>query len=191
MGTGCASLPETIALSRYAIERGVDAILVAPPFFFKGVPDTGLLAYYRAVCSALPDDARVLLYHIPQVTMVSITPAVVEGLLESHPQQVFGIKDSSGDAATFATFTQYQGLRLYGGNEAIADNAMKLGAYGLISAFANLLPGLVRAVYDAHITGGDTSTAQARLNALVKLIPGNTPPALKAAMPWITGLPRT
>ena len=60
-GTGCAALPEAIALSRYAIERGADAALVLPPFYFKGMSDGGLLAFFRAVCGALPAGGKVLL----------------------------------------------------------------------------------------------------------------------------------
>ncbi len=32
VGTGCSALPDTIELSRYALEQGVDAVLVVPPF---------------------------------------------------------------------------------------------------------------------------------------------------------------
>ncbi len=192
VGTGCASLPETIALSRYAVESGVDALLVAPPFFFKGVPDSGLLLYFRALCDALPEAARVVLYHIPQVTHVPITMAVVEGLRESHPRQFFGIKDSSGDEATFAAFATYaHTLHLYGGNEQIAATALAHGARGLISAIANLFPDAVQAVYQAHRSGSDVTQAQHHLQALTAAFAGNTPPALKAAMPWFTSLPRT
>lgn len=192
IGTGCASLPETIALSRYAIESGADALLVAPPFFFKGVPDSGLLVYYRTLCDALPEEARVLLYHIPQVTQVPIPLAVVEGLLDSHPRQFFGIKDSSGDPDTFAAFAVHaRTLHLYGGNERIAATALALGARGLITAIANLFPDAVQAVYHAHRSGSDTALPQEHLRALAETFAGNTPPALKAAMPWFTSLPRT
>lgn len=192
IGTGCASLPETIALSRYAMASGADALLVAPPFFFKDVPDSGLLTYFRALCDALPESARVLLYHIPQVTTVPITLPVVQGLLESHPRQFFGIKDSSGDLATFAAFAQYtRELYLYGGNERIAAETLAHGARGLISAIANLFPDAVQAVYLAHRNGGDVAAAQQHLRALSDAFTGNTPPALKAAMPWYTSLPRT
>lgn len=83
-GTGCAALTDTIALSRAAIELGVDAILVMPPFYIKQPSETGILAYFRALCDALPAEARVMLYHIPQVTGVPITTTIIDGLLDSH-----------------------------------------------------------------------------------------------------------
>ncbi len=54
-GTGCAALPDTIALTSYAIERGADAALVLPPFYFKkkkGQCQTGEQASHLALgCS--------------------------------------------------------------------------------------------------------------------------------------------
>ncbi|MBC8077706.1 MAG: dihydrodipicolinate synthase family protein, partial [Chloroflexales bacterium] len=116
-GTGCASLPETVTLSRYALEQGADAVLVMPPFYYKDVPEAGVLDYFRALCDSLPSDARVLLYHIPRNTGVPIAPAVIEGLLHSHPKQFFGIKDSSGDAPHTANLiARYPQLQIYSGS---------------------------------------------------------------------------
>lgn len=191
-GTGCAALPETIALSRYALERGADAVLVVPPFYFKDVPEAGLLTYYRAVCDALPGDARLLLYHIPQVTGVPISPGVIEGLLQSHRRQVYGLKDSSGDMLYLTSLLQdYPRLRVLVGNETQASNGLADGAVGMISALANAWPGVVGAVWKAHQEQGDIHTAQGELTRLFHACAGTRPPLLKAAMPWVSNLPRT
>lgn len=191
-GTGCASLTETVTLSRYALDQGADAVLVMPPFYFKHVQPEGVLNYYRAVCDALPDDARLLLYHIPAVTAVPITPPVIEGLLASHPRQFYGIKDSSGDIEhTTSLIQRYPQLRIFSGSDTQVANALKAAAAGVISALSNVWPDLVRAVFDAHHNGGDVATAQARLSAVRALIPNPAPPALKAALPWRSNLPLT
>ncbi len=84
-GTGCASLPDTVALTRYALQAGADAVLVIPPFFFKNVSDAGVLAYYQRLCdSALQPGQQILLYHFPQLSMVPIGDAVVAGLRASQ-----------------------------------------------------------------------------------------------------------
>jgi 4-hydroxy-tetrahydrodipicolinate synthase len=191
-GTGCVSLPETVALSRVALERGADAVLVMPPFYFKQVDEAGVLAYYRVLCDALPADARVLLYHIPSVTAVPITPAIITGLLESHPQQFYGIKDSSGDEQYLTDLlTNYPQLRIYVGSGLMAAHGLTHGAAGLISAVANTWPAVVGDVLKAHQEGGDIVAAQTRLTALSQALGPNTPPALKAALPWVSSLPRT
>lgn len=191
-GTGCAALTETVTLSRYALERGADAILVMPPFYFKGVADRGVLHYYRALCDALPADARVLVYHIPAVTAVPITPTIIEGLLASHGAQFYGMKDSSGDILhTTGLIQRYPQLRVFSGSDAQVANALAAGAAGVITALSNAWPHIVRAVFDAHHNGGDVAATQARLTALHALLRSPTPPALKTALTWTSDLPRT
>jgi 4-hydroxy-tetrahydrodipicolinate synthase len=192
-GTGCAALTETIALSNYAVDRGADAILVMPPFYIKNPGDGGVLAYYRALCDSLPPEARVLLYHIPQVTGVSITTPVIEGLLETHGSQFYGIKDSSGNAEHLKMLLDhFPQLKIFSGSDRLISTALRLGAAGAITALSSAFPRLARAVYDAHHEGGDVATAQDRLTAVRDLIdPTITPPALKAALAWTSSLPET
>jgi 4-hydroxy-tetrahydrodipicolinate synthase len=192
-GTGCAALTETIALSNYAVDRGADAVLVMPPFYIKNPGDAGVLAYYRALCDALPADARVLLYHIPQVTGVPITAAIIEGLLETHAAQFYGIKDSSGNAEHLKLLIdRFPNLRIFSGSDRLISTALRLGAAGAITALSSAFPKMARAVYDAHHANGDVAAAQARLTALRDLVdPSITPPGLKAALAWTSDLPET
>ena len=124
-GTGCAALAETVTLSQYALDHGADAILVMPPFYFKNGRPEGMLNYYRALCDALPEDARLLLYHIPAVTAVPITPLMIEGLLASHAHQFYGIKDSSGDIQhTMNLIQRYPQLQIFSGSDTQVANAL-------------------------------------------------------------------
>ena len=192
-GTGCAALTETIALSNYALDRGADAVLVMPPFYIKSPSETGTISYYRALCDALPADAKVLLYNIPQVTGVPITPAIIDGLLESHGAQIFGLKDSSGSwDNSKMLIDRYPGLKVFTGSDKLIARALAGGAAGALTALSSAFPRVARAVYDAHHEGGDVAAAQARLTALRDLVdPVNTPPALKAALAWTSDLPET
>ncbi len=192
-GTGCAALQETVQLSRFALEQGADALLLMPPFFWKTIPDGGMLRYFRALCDELPADARLLLYHIPALTGVAISRELIEGLLESHSGQFFGIKDSSGNAAHTAELVQrYPMLRIYSGSDSQLATSLAAGVYGAISALANTWPARVRAVYDAHTAGSSTDAAQQQLNAVRRLLNvPNLPPLLKAALPLVSTLPRT
>ena len=49
---------------------------------------------------------RVYLYHFPQMSGVSLTPALIERLLARYPDSVAGMKDSSGDLANMAANRQ-------------------------------------------------------------------------------------
>lgn len=192
-GTGCAALTDTIALSNFALTHGADAVLVMPPFYIKGPTEQGVLSYYRALCDALPSDARVLLYNIPQVTGVPITPTVIDGLLESHGAQLFGLKDSSGNwEHSKGLIDRYPQLKVYTGSDRLIASALSGGAAGAITALSSAFPRVARAVYDAHQSGGNVQAAQERLSALRALVdPVNTPPALKAALAWTSELPET
>src|SRR6185295_19780960 len=41
-GTGCCALPDTVALTRHAVEQGCFGVLMLPPFYYKGVSDDGV-----------------------------------------------------------------------------------------------------------------------------------------------------
>jgi 4-hydroxy-tetrahydrodipicolinate synthase len=152
-GTGCQSLHETIALTNAAIEAGADAALVLPPFFFKQSGEAGVLAWYRAVCDQLPANGKLVLYHIPPMTGVAITSTIIDGLLESHPRAILGIKDSAVDAAhTKMLCARYPHLKIYTGNAPLLGQAIADGAAGSILAIANIVPGALR-----HLTDNPTT----------------------------------
>ena len=52
VGTGAAAVADAVALTRHAAELGFAAALVLPPFYYKGVPDDGLVAYIDALVQA-------------------------------------------------------------------------------------------------------------------------------------------
>ena len=49
VGTGAAATADAVALTRYASELGFAGALVLPPFYYKGVPDDGLVAYIDTI----------------------------------------------------------------------------------------------------------------------------------------------
>ena len=192
-GTGCAALPETIALTRYALERGAESALVLPPFYFKGVTDAGLLRFYQEVCEALPLRGQIMLYHIPPMSHIPLSLELVGGLLASHPHAVSGLKDSGGDPEYTAALTaRFPQLQVYTGGAGVLARALADGAAGGIFALSNVFPRELRAVLDAHAAGADTSAAQQRVGALNSAIkPSPVIPALKALLPHVADLPRS
>jgi len=111
-GTGLTNLADTTRLTRRAVEMGCAGAMVLPPFYFKDVPDDGLFAYFARLIDAVGhDDLRIYLYHIPQVSGVGIPVEVVQRLREAFPDQIVGIKDSSGDwENTRRLLTEVDGL---------------------------------------------------------------------------------
>src|ERR1700748_2950436 len=69
VGTGAASAADAVALTRHAAELGFAAALLLPPFYYKGVPDEGLLAYVETIVSATAvKPIPLYLYHFPALS---------------------------------------------------------------------------------------------------------------------------
>lgn len=192
-GTGCASLPETVELSNYAIEHGVDAVMIVPPFFFKDVSPQGLFAYYEALLTALPAQRKVLLYNIPSVSAVDITDDLVDALLERFPERLLGVKDTSGQIERTKRYIErYPQLAIYNGSDSNTALASEAGAAGTISATGNVFPDRVAAAWGARDAGADVEEAQADLNKardFIMRFPAHS--AIKHLLHVAAGLPLT
>jgi 4-hydroxy-tetrahydrodipicolinate synthase len=138
-GTGLTSLPDTIRLTRHAVELGCAGVMTLPPFYFKDVADDGLYDYFRRLIDGVADDRlQIYLYHIPQVAGVGIPVPLVRRLHQDFPDTIVGIKDSTGDWANTLALLGIEGLRVYPGSELPLMEALELGATGSISATANI-----------------------------------------------------
>ncbi|RDU96708.1 dihydrodipicolinate synthase family protein [Trinickia dinghuensis] len=183
-GTGACALPDAVELTRHAVAAGCAGVLMLPPFYYKGVSDDGLFAYFAGVIQSVgSEDLRVLLYHIPQMTGVPISYALIERLIAAYPRTVIGIKDSSGDWENMAGMLErFPGFKVFPASEAWLGRALPLGAAGCISATANLQPGSIASLLAAR-------TDEARAGwvdrvSLIRLAMQGQPmiPALKAVV---------
>jgi 4-hydroxy-tetrahydrodipicolinate synthase len=168
-GTGACALSDAVELTRHAARIGAAGALMLPPFYFKGVSDDGLFAYYAEVIERVGSDCPPLyLYHIPQFTQVPVTLALIERLLGRYPTIVAGAKDSSGDwANTEAMLTNFasSGFDVFPASESLMTRAMPLGGAGCISATANMNPaGIHRLV--AHRHQAPDAPAQAKADVI-------------------------
>jgi 4-hydroxy-tetrahydrodipicolinate synthase len=144
-GTGCCALQDTVDLSRHATLLGCAGVLMLPPFFYKNLSDDGLFAYYSEVIERVAlDSLRLYLYHIPAFSGVPITLSLIERLIKRYPQQVAGIKDSSGDWDNIATMLHnFPDFSIFPASESFLTRAMPLGASGCISATINVNPAAI------------------------------------------------
>lgn len=190
-GTGCSSLPETIELSRVALEHGAVGILVAPPWYFEAERD-GLARYYDALLRALPDQARLFVYNVPAYTGVPIDTALAAELRARFGVRLAGVKDSSGDVEqSLGYLSAAPGLTLLFGSDAGVAEAFRGGAHGVISALANVIPREVEAVRLA-VAAGASGEEEEHVLADVRALTRNGPrrSSLKALVAAATGLPR-
>lgn len=185
-GTGLCNLPETIELTRHAVELGVGGVLMLPPFYYKGVSDQGLFDHFAQVIEGVGDDRlRIYLYHIPPMAQVGISPDLVGRLREAFPGVIAGMKDSSGDWDNTATMIERfapGGFEVFAGSEDFLLRTMRAGGAGCISATANVNPAAIAALArDWQGEGADA--AQEKLSELRAIVAGFPMiPALKATV---------
>ena len=165
--TGCAALPETIALSRHALAAGCRACLVLPPFFWKDATDDGLFAWYARLIDGVADARlKLLLYHLPQVSAVPLSVDLVARLAAAFPGVVAGIKDSEGNwDYTSALLARVPQITVVIGHEPHLPRLMRAGGAGTICGVANIFPALVRALLAPTVTPDD----EKRIAAFVQI----------------------
>ena len=138
-GTGLCNIPDTVMVSRHAMELGCHAVMVLPPFYYKDMNEDGIFNHYDELINRINHpDLKIYLYHIPQVAGVGLSIDLVSKLKATYPDIVEGIKDSSGDWDNTKALLSIDDLVVYPGAELPVIDAIKLGAPGCISATANI-----------------------------------------------------
>jgi 4-hydroxy-2-oxoglutarate aldolase len=161
-GTGAESTRETLRLTRDAAERGVDAVLVQPPAYYRGqmTPDV-LRDHYRAVADAAP--VPVILYQVPlRFSTVELATGLVAEL--SAHGNVAGIKDSRGDLEVLGGLVASvrEGFQVLVGSGANFYASLELGAVGGILGVANLLPAEAASIQEAFAQGRGAAAGRAQ-----------------------------
>jgi len=140
VGTGAASVSDAVVLTRHAAELGFAGALVLPPFYYKGVPDEGLIAYIDTLIKATERKSiPIYLYHFPAMSGVPWHVPLIRRLLDSFPSRIAGLKDSSGDMAYARSAAAIsRNFAVFPSTEAALLEARQGDFAGCISATANL-----------------------------------------------------
>lgn len=178
-----SSVHELLVQARMAADFGARNILLPPPFYFKGVSDEGLFAWFSQVLEKLGSAARgIILYNIPSVTQIPLSVELIGRLKEAFPGVVTGVKDSSGDwAYTQRLLSAHKDLAILIGDERYLAEGVRLGGQGAISGLANVCP---QALLPLARDGRDDG----RINGLVgEVLKYPVTPAVKALVAHRTG----
>ena len=140
IGSGAASLEDAMELTNFSVKIGAKASLLIPPFYFKSVTDDGVISYYRNVIEQTGDNNfKFLLYNIPQHSGVTINFNIIENLLKFYPNNVVGLKDSTGNMDNMLkTIKYFNEFAVFCGNGAMALHTTKRGGAGAITGDANI-----------------------------------------------------
>ena len=164
VGTGSNDTRRAVSLSVEAERMGADALLVVTPYYNRA-SRVGLVEHYNAVADAV--DIPIVMYNVPARTGVNLDAKTVAELAK-HPN-LCAVKEASGNLRQMTDLFQFcgDGVAIYCGNDDQVPAAMALGARGVISVAANLIPGAMHDMTVAWLRGD----AQRCLDAQMKYLP--------------------
>jgi 4-hydroxy-2-oxoglutarate aldolase len=146
VGTAREWTSGTIAFTAALPARGIDAILVRPPSYYKSrMTREALQAHFLAVADA--SRYPVLLYNMPANTGFSLESRLVVDLA-SHPN-IAGLKESGGSLPLLAEIVRDvpERFRYFTGSGHAVYPSLAMGAHGAILAVANVAPEMCAEVY--------------------------------------------
>jgi len=146
--TGLESTLLTLRLSREAIARGADVVLVITPNYYKARMDSPTLqGHFRAVADGIR--RPVVMYNIPQFTGIRMAPETIAAL-SRHPN-IAGLKESSGDLEYVRRILKAvrRGFRVLVGSPVIFFEALRAGAAGGVLGQAGYAPHICVGIFDA------------------------------------------
>ncbi|HEL2057881.1 TPA: dihydrodipicolinate synthase family protein [Streptococcus suis] len=170
----CNNLKDSVELARHSEDLGVDAIAAIPPIYFR-LPEYSIAAYWNGISAAAPN-TDFIIYNIPQLAGVSLTPSLYKEMLKNP--RVVGVKNSSmpvQDIDTFVTLGGEDYVVFNGPDEQFLGGRL-MGAKGGIGGTYGAMPELFLRL-NQLIADKDLETArqlQATINTIIgKLVSGH------------------
>ncbi|MEP6609430.1 MAG: dihydrodipicolinate synthase family protein [Burkholderiaceae bacterium] len=174
VGTGAASLTDTVRLTRIKRDLDFAGALVLPPFYYKPINDAGLDAYFDELIRRVGADLRFYLYHFPQLSGVPYSLEFVQALKKKYPRQLLGLKDSSGDLSySIAMAAGVADFDVFPSAEGTLKDADRYQWAGCISATVNITARAAAAAWKARGTaeGERAATSAAAQRAILTRVP--------------------
>ena len=118
--------------------KGIDAILSISPFYTKP-NQRGIYEHFKAIATASP--LPIVIYNVPGRTSRNVDAQTVVQLAKDCPK-IIAVKEASGNMAQIMNIikTKPESLSLISGDDALTLPMYSLGATGVISVIANVLP---------------------------------------------------
>lgn len=181
VGTGSNSTAHAVELQKLAVDLGADLALSVNPYYNKPTQE-GLRRHFMAVADAA--DIGVMLYNIPGRTGVALEPSTVAALNE-HPRIVANKEATGSTTSASEIIARCPNLAVLSGDDPMTLPFFSVGAVGVVSVAANIVPDRVAALCAACLEGrwDDARTAHERLLELsTSMFLETNPIVIKAAM---------
>lgn len=147
-GTGSNSTEETLDLTTYAEKVGADGALIITPYYNKPTPKGQILHYERV---AKEVNIPIILYNVPSRTGISLSPEVVAKLNEID--NIVAIKEASGSLKQVNKILSLCDITVLSGDDFLSLPMLSVGAKGVISVAANIVPEEVSTLINSYLEG--------------------------------------
>ena len=131
---------DSCLLAAHAESLGVDAIAAIPPIYFR-LPEHAVAAYWNAISAAAPN-TDFIIYNIPQLAGVALSPALLKEMLKNP--RLIGVKNSSMPTMDIQTFKAIGGddFVVFNGPDEQLAAGLAMGAVGGIGGTYGVMPEL-------------------------------------------------
>ena len=160
-GSNCT---QTMLEKSLSFEKlGADGLLLISPYYNK-TNEEGMYLHFKTIADAV--HIPCILYNVPGRTGCAISENVVRRLA-SHPN-IAGIKEASGNLSYAANIARYlsDDFVMYSGNDDIILPMLSLGASGVISVLANVVPAETHDMVMDYLEGDRNKALAAQLKYL-------------------------
>ena len=162
-GTGSNNTKEAVGLTRFAKEAGADGALLITPYYNKPTPE-GQIAHYTTIAD---EGLPVMLYNVPGRTGTKMSADTIAKMNE-HPN-IVSVKEACGSVDQVTEILHKCDINVMSGDDGLTLPMISVGATGVVSVAANVVPDKVAAL--CHLANaGDYAGAKAVHYELVDLI---------------------
>ncbi|MBE0537642.1 MAG: 4-hydroxy-tetrahydrodipicolinate synthase [Phycisphaerae bacterium] len=188
-GTGSNSTAEAIELTAYARKVGAAGSLQVAPYYNKPMQE-GFYLHFKAIADEV--HIPLVLYNIPgRCGGAGLTAETVARL--SEVENIVAIKEATGSLDMASEIAMLCDITILSGDDSLTLPLASIGAQGVISVVANIIPADVKAMTDLILEGDLVSARKwhRKLFALSKslLSMATNPIPIKAAMAMLKMIP--
>ena len=160
----CNNTADSQELARHAESLGVDAIAAIPPIYFH-LPPHGIAGYWNDISAAAPN-TDFIIYNIPQLAGVALTPSLLAEM-QKNPK-VIGVKNSSMPVQDIQMWKD-AGVIVFNGPDEQYVSGLAMGACAGIGGTYAVMPELFLKVYE-HFQKGEMEPARQIQNDICRII---------------------
>ncbi len=126
---------------------GIKYFLVITPYYNQG-NESGIYKHFKSIANSI--SSKVIIYHIPNRTGVSLNTSLIKEL--SLIENIIGIKESNPNfKQTIEIFSlQNDNFKIYCGNDEFIIPFLSLNADGIINVSGNIIPKEIHNIYSLY-----------------------------------------